>query len=84
MRGSRLRYHTKKITLNVIVCDFVGDPDLIFVLVAAWLRENQPGICTLEEGRNKGYLQMDLNNGDNVGNSISLAPSSKRKTARCM
>lgn len=30
--------HEKKYTLNVIVCDFVGDPDLIFVPVAAWLR----------------------------------------------
>lgn len=34
--------HEKIYTLNVIVCDFVGDPDLIFVPVAAWLRENQP------------------------------------------
>ncbi len=34
--------HEKNYTLNVIVCDFVGDPDLIFVPVAAWLRENQP------------------------------------------
>ncbi|VFS36908.1 P2 phage tail completion R family protein [Enterobacter cancerogenus] len=31
--------HEKKYTLNVIVCDFVGDPDLIFVPVAAWLRK---------------------------------------------
>lgn len=65
--------HEKKYTLNVIVCDFVGDPDLIFVPVAAWLRENQPDICTLDEGRKKGYrFQMDLNDGDNVDISISL------------
>jgi hypothetical protein len=30
--------HEKIYTLNVIVCDFVGDPDLIFVPVADWLR----------------------------------------------
>jgi hypothetical protein len=41
--------HEKIYTLNVIVCDFVGDPDLIFVPVAAWLRENQPDICTLDQ-----------------------------------
>ena len=65
--------HEKKYTLNVIVWDFVGDPDLIFVPVAAWLRDNQPDICTLDEGRKKGYrFQMDLNDGDNVDISISL------------
>ena len=65
--------HEKNYTLNVIVCDFVGDPDLIFVPVAVWLRENQPDICTLDEGRKKGYrFQMDLNDGDNVDISISL------------
>ncbi|WP_409519015.1 phage tail protein [Pseudescherichia sp.] len=36
--------HEKIYTLNVIVCDFVGDPDLSFVSVAAGLRENQPDI----------------------------------------
>lgn len=45
--------HEKIYTLNVIVCDFVGESDLIFVPVAAWLRENQPDICTLDEGRKK-------------------------------
>ena len=65
--------HEKIYTLNVIVCDFVGDPDLIFVPVVAWLRENQPDICTTDEGRKKGYrFQMDLNDGDNVDISISL------------
>lgn len=68
MRGSRLRYHTKKHTLNVIVCDFVGDPDLIFVLVAAWLHENQPDICTLEEGRNKGYPSPGQNSSISTAN----------------
>ncbi|HED2753680.1 TPA: phage tail protein, partial [Enterobacter hormaechei subsp. steigerwaltii] len=54
-------------------CDFVGDPDSIFVPVAAWLRENQPDICTLDEGHKKGYrFQMDLNDGDTVDISISL------------
>ncbi|PJD08371.1 phage tail protein [Enterobacter mori] len=65
--------HEKIYTLNVIVCDFVGDPDLIFVPVAAWLRKNQPDICTLDDGRKKGYrFQMGLNDGDNVDISISL------------
>jgi hypothetical protein len=81
--------HEKIYTLNVIVCDFVGDPDSIFVPVAAWLRENQPDICTLDGGRKKGYrFEMDLNDGDTVDISISSsspsAPSSRRKTAHCM
>lgn len=45
--------HEKIYTLNVIVCDFVGDRDLIFEPVAAWLRENLPDICTLDDGRKK-------------------------------
>src|SRR5690606_4569853 len=65
--------HEKSYTLNVIECDFVGDPDLIFVPVAAWLRENQPDICTLEDGRKKGYrFQLALNDGDSVDISNSL------------
>lgn len=48
-------------------------PDLIFVPVAAWLRENQPDICTLDDGRKKDYrFQMDLNDEDSVDISISL------------
>lgn len=29
--------HGNIYTLNVIMCDYVGDPDLIFMPVAAWL-----------------------------------------------
>ena len=48
-------------------------PDLIFVPVAALLRENQPDICTLDDGRKKDYrFQMDLNDEDSVDISISL------------
>lgn len=65
--------HGKIYTLNVIVCDFVGDPDLIFVPVAAWLRENQPDICTLDEGYKMGYrFQMGLYDRDYVDISISM------------
>lgn len=65
--------HEKIYTLNVIVYDFVGDPDLIFVPLAAWLRVYQPDICTTDEGLKKGYrFQMDLNDVDNVDISISL------------
>jgi len=80
--------HEKIYTLNVIVCDFVGDPDMIFVPVAAWLRENQPDICTLDDGRKKGYrFQMDLNDGtasiSASACSSTSEPLSKRKTVRC-
>jgi hypothetical protein len=43
--------HEKIYTLKVIVCDCVGDPDLILMPVAAWLRENQLDICTFDDGR---------------------------------
>jgi len=65
--------HEKIYTLNVAVTDFDGDPDLIFVPLAAWLRENQPDICTTDEGRKTGYrFRMDANDGDKLNISISL------------
>ncbi|EGQ5283671.1 phage tail protein [Enterobacter hormaechei] len=44
-----------------------------FVPVVPLLRENQLDICTLDEGRKKGYrFQIDLNNVDTVDISIGL------------
>jgi hypothetical protein len=39
--------------LNVVVTDFTGDLDLIFVPVLAALREHQPDIMTTDDGRKK-------------------------------
>ncbi|WP_326923925.1 phage tail protein, partial [Enterobacter hormaechei] len=65
--------HEKIYTLNVILCDFVGDHDSIFVPVAAWLRENQPEISPLAGGRKKGYrFERDIHDGDTVDSSIRL------------
>lgn len=65
--------YEKKYTLNVIVSGFVGEPDLIFVPVVAWLRENQPDICTLDDGRKKGYrFRVDIKEADNIDVTISL------------
>lgn len=59
--------------LNVVVTDFVGDIDLIFVPVQAWLREHQPDITTTDDGREKGFTwQIDINNDDSLDISISL------------
>ncbi|WP_411899460.1 phage tail protein, partial [Salmonella enterica] len=48
----------KVYVLNVVVTDFTGDLDLIFVPVQAWLREHQPDIMTTDAGREKGFTWM--------------------------
>ncbi|HDS6530728.1 TPA: phage tail protein [Citrobacter braakii] len=59
--------------LNVVVTDFVGDLDLIFVPVQAWLREHQPDIMTTDDGREKGFTwQIDINTDDSLDISIML------------
>ncbi|WP_275262268.1 phage tail protein [Citrobacter braakii] len=63
----------KVYVLNVVVTDFTGDLDLIFVPVQAWLREHQPDIMTTDDGREKGFTWMiDINNDDSLDISISL------------
>ena len=59
--------------LNVVVTDFTGDPDLIFVPVLTWLREHQPDIMTTADGQAKGFTWiMDINSDDSCDISISL------------
>lgn len=48
----------KVYVLNVVVTDFTGDLDLIFVPVQAWLREHQPDIMTTDDGREKGFTGL--------------------------
>lgn len=40
--------------LNIVMTDFTGNLDLLFVPVQAWLREHQPDIMTTEDGRENG------------------------------
>ncbi len=65
----------KVYVLNVVVTDFTGDLDLIFVPVQAWLREHQPDIIPLSlmMGGEKGFTWIiDINNDDSLDISISL------------
>lgn len=63
----------KQYELKVNVSGFSGDSEGIFVPVLAWLRENQPDIFTLDEGRKKGYLfQVVFNDDETSDISFSL------------
>lgn len=63
----------KQYTLSVVVTDFTGDFDLLFVPVMAWLREYQPDIMTTTEGQKKGFtFYADINNDSSFDISISL------------
>ncbi len=58
--------------LRVVIVDFVGDLDLIFVPVQAWLREQQPDVMTAQ-GREKGFAyQVDVNSDDSLDIGITL------------
>ncbi|ELV2766862.1 phage tail protein [Enterobacter cloacae] len=63
----------KQYELKANVSGFSGDSEGIFVPVLAWLRENQPDIFTLDEGRKKGYLfQVVFNDDETSDISFSL------------
>ncbi|MHA0872936.1 phage tail protein [Enterobacter pasteurii] len=63
----------KQYELKAKVSGFSGYSEGIFVPVLAWLRENQPDIFTLVEGRKNGYLfQIVLNDDETSDISFSL------------
>ncbi|HBI6863393.1 TPA: phage tail protein [Enterobacter cloacae] len=63
----------KHYELKAKVSGFSGYSEGIFVPVLAWLRENQPDIFTLDEGRKNGYLfQIVLNDDETADISFSL------------
>ncbi|BBJ61543.1 phage tail protein [Enterobacter asburiae] len=63
----------KRYALNVKVSGFTGDSEGFFVQVLAWLRENQPDIFTLDEGRKNGYtFAIVLNDDDTMNITISV------------
>lgn len=63
----------KQYTLNVVVTDFTGELDLLFVPIMAWLRVNQPDIMTTDEGMKKGFtFNIDLNSNSSIDISINL------------
>ena len=63
----------KRYALNVKVSGFTGDSEGFFVPVLAWLRENQPDIFTLDEGRKNGYtFAIVLNDDDTMNITISV------------
>ena len=63
----------KQYELKANVSGFSGDSEGIFVPVLAWLRENQPDIFTLDEGRKNGYtFSIVLNDDDTMDISIKV------------
>lgn len=63
----------KHYELKAKVSGFSWYSEGIFVPVLAWLRENQPDIFTLDEGRKNGYLfQIVLNDDETADISFSL------------
>ena len=63
----------KKYELQANISSFAGDREGVFVPVLAWLRDNQPDIFTLDDGRKNGFLFGVTINDDGTANiSFSL------------
>ncbi len=60
-------------TLQVILTDFAGHPDSVFVPLLAWLRRQQPELLTnLERGKDAIGFEADVLDGGKVDMALSL------------
>ncbi|PZP26679.1 phage tail protein [Pseudomonas kuykendallii] len=60
-------------TLQVILTDFAGHPDSVFIPVLEWLRRQQPELLTnLERGKDAITFEADILDGGKVDMALSL------------
>lgn len=60
-------------TLQVIMTDYAGHPDSVFIPVLEWLRRHQPELLTnLERGKDAIAFEADILDGGKVDMSLSL------------
>ena len=60
-------------TLQVILTDFAGHPDSVFVPLLTWLRRQQPELLTnLERGKDAIGFEADVLDGGKVDMALSL------------
>jgi len=60
-------------TLQVLLTDFAGHPDSVFIPVLEWLRLQQPDLLTnLERGKDAIAFEADILDGGKVDMSLKL------------
>lgn len=60
-------------TLQVILTDFAGHPDSVFIPVLEWLRRQQPELLTnLDRGKDAIAFEADILDGGKVDMSVNL------------
>ncbi|MGE8327274.1 phage tail protein [Pseudomonas urmiensis] len=60
-------------TLQVILTDYAGHPDSVFIPVLEWLRRHQPELLTnLDRGKDAIAFEADILDGGKVDMSLSL------------
>lgn len=60
-------------TLQVLLTDFAGHPDSVFIPVLEWLRRQQPELLTnLERGKDAIAFEADILDGGKVDMSLKL------------
>jgi hypothetical protein len=61
-------------TLNVILLDFTGDADMVFLALVKWMRANQPDMLLAVDKRDTALTyEADFNDDTSVDLSIKLA-----------
>ncbi|OOS00651.1 hypothetical protein B0186_05560 [Canicola haemoglobinophilus] len=71
--GAHSASYELQYTLNIIVNDFTGSPNMIFAPLMDFIRENQPDLVDNPERRKDGFRFIaDHNNHDSIDLSIYL------------
>lgn len=71
--GTRSLSFEYRYTCNVLLMDFAGDADNIFIAIVEWVRQNQPDLVTNVDERSNGITyEIDILNNATVDVSIKL------------
>jgi hypothetical protein len=71
--GTRSLSFEYRYTVHVLVMDFAGDADAVFIALVQWARAHQPDLVTNADARESGItFEVDILNNSTVDLSVKL------------